>query len=173
MASPALARYRSYVSYRLEHVASKARATADAIYLREVGLDIRALRVLRRVAERPGLTVSEIVEGTLFERTLVSRLITELVAKKLLERSISPIDARQFQIGITPAGLQKVIAADELGDALNDDLLSTLDPAERAMFDRCLEKLVIWQPATDHAAAAAQPPSARAGGGRRSRTVVK
>src|SRR5215212_6057082 len=70
------ARYRDYVSFRLERVASMVRAEASKIYQERCGLDIRQLRVLRSAAERPGSSVSEIVEATMFERTLVSRLIS-------------------------------------------------------------------------------------------------
>lgn len=140
------ARYREYVTFRLDWVSSLARMEADKIYERECGLGIRHLRVLRRVAESPGASVSEIVESTMFERTLVSRLISQLVDKALLVRRISPVDARQFNIDITPAGLAKAEFADQLGDQLNEDLLSSLDANERVVFDRCLEKLVQWHP---------------------------
>jgi DNA-binding MarR family transcriptional regulator len=146
MSSNHRARYREYVTFRLDLVSTRARMEADKVYERECGLGIRHLRVLRRVAERPGASVSEIVESTMFERTLVSRLISDLVGKALLERRISPVDARQFNIDITPEGLAKAEFADELGDELNEDLLSSLDANERIVFDRCLEKLVRWQP---------------------------
>jgi DNA-binding MarR family transcriptional regulator len=138
-------RYREYVTFRLDQVSSMARAEADKVYERECGLTIRQLRVLRSVAERPGASVSEIVEATMFERTLVSRLISDLVNKGLLVRRISAADARQFQIGITQQGFDMVDSADGLGDRLNEDLLSSLDAHERAVLDRCLKKLVRWQ----------------------------
>jgi len=146
------AKYREYVSFRLEWVSSIARAEASKIYLRECGLDIRQLRVLRRVAEDPGLSVSEIVEATMFERTLVSRIISELVNDGLLVRRISESDARQFHIDITAKGLALATMADELGDQLNEDLLSSLDAHEREVLDRCLNKLVQWHPKNSESA---------------------
>lgn len=139
-------RYRLYVTYELDRVSSLARAEASKIYMRECGLDIRALRVLRCVAENPGLSVTEVVEATMFERTLVSKLITELVAKGLLLRRIASADARQFEIDITAEGLRKADIADELGDRLNEDLLSCLEPNEREVFAKCLKRLVQWRP---------------------------
>jgi len=138
--------YREYVTFRLDLVSSIARAEASKLYQQQCGLDIRELRVLRRVAERPGASVSEIVEDTMFERTLVSRIISKLVEQRLLARRISETDARQFNIDITPAGSAKVAIANELGDRLNEDLLASLDPEEREIFDRCLKKLIRWQP---------------------------
>lgn len=140
------AKYREYVTFRLERVSSVARAEASELYQRQCGLDIRELRVLRRVAEAPKAIVSDIVDATMFERTLVSRIISQLVSAKLLSRTISDTDARQFKIDITKLGLQKVAVADDLGDRLNDELLSSLTAIERKVFDRCLEKLVQWRP---------------------------
>jgi len=153
----ARARYRDYVTFRLDYVSSMARAEASKLYQQQCGLDIRELRVLRRAAESPGSSVSEIVEATLFERTLVSRLISELVAQGLLERRISESDARQFKIDITPAGMDKVRIADALGDRLNEDLLASLDPQEREVLDRCLEKLVRWHASEDRDEGQAKP----------------
>lgn len=148
------AKYRDYVTFRLDLVSSIARTEASKVYLRECGLDIRQLRVLRRVAEDPGSSVSEIVESTMFERTLVSRIISDLVGEGLLIRRISSSDARQFHIDITKEGLARARMADDLGDQLNEDLLSSLNAQERAEFDRCLDKLVQWQPKNGKLAAA-------------------
>src|SRR5262249_11846114 len=80
--------YRDFVSYRLEWVSKLVRAEASTIYERECGLDIRQLRVLRIVAEQSGLTVAQIVDTAMFERTLVSRLISSLVKSGLVARRI-------------------------------------------------------------------------------------
>jgi DNA-binding MarR family transcriptional regulator len=140
------AAYRDYVSYRLEWVSKLVRAEADKIYRTKCGLDIRQLRVLRIAVEQPGRTVSEIVERAMFDRTLVSRLISQLVAKGMLLRRICDDDARQFRIEVTRAGRAAGASADRLGDKLNEDLLTSLNAAERKIFDRCLEKLMKWRP---------------------------
>ncbi len=150
---------QGYVSYRLEYVSKVARDAADAVYRRECGFDTRPLRVLRLLAETPDLTVSDIVEGTMFERTQVSRLIGELVRRRLIDRRICDIDARQVRLSLTDEGAALVRTADALGAALNDDLLSVLSPEERAVFDRALTRLMSWRPRD----AAATPQQAEAG----------
>jgi MarR family transcriptional regulator, temperature-dependent positive regulator of motility len=140
------ASFRTYVSYRLELVARTARDAAEDVYRRECGLGIRPLRVLRLLVETPDVTVSEIVDATMFERSLVSRLIGDLVRAGLAHRRICDIDARQIRLSATADGSALVGRAYVLGDALNDDLLSVLTPEERAAFDRCLDKLMTWHP---------------------------
>ncbi len=148
--------FRQYVSIRLEHVARVARDAADTIYRRECKLDIRQLRVLRVLEAEPDLTVSEIVDATMFERTLVSRIIQGLVKQKLVERRICDVDARQLRLSLTQTGEEKVATADKLGDELNDDLLAVLTVEERASLNRCLEKLMTWRPPNTAVASAAK-----------------
>ena len=141
--------FRTYVSYRLELVARAAVDAAEEIYRRECGLGIRPLRVLRTLVEAPDITVSEIVEATMFERSLVSRLIGELARSGLVERRICDVDARQIRLSPTPEGAAIVECAYVIGDALNADLLLVLSPAERRAFESSLDKLTVWRPPTD------------------------
>lgn len=138
--------FRQYVTYRLELVSRTARDAADGIYRRECGMDIRQLRVLRTLAEDPDITVSEIVESTMFERTLVSRILTDLARAGMVVRRICDVDARQTRLSATAAGREAVARANAIGDALNEDLLSVLSPEERRAFDIALGKLTLWRP---------------------------
>lgn len=137
---------RNYVNIRIEQVARRAREAADRVYRREFGIDILHIRILRIVAEVPGQSVNWAVNESNLDRTLVSRMITNLVKLKLLERTISPSDARQFLLSTTPTGNDLVDRANVLGDALNRDLLSVLDPQELVTFEACLAKLAEWRP---------------------------
>ena len=138
--------FRKYVTYRLELVSRTARDAADEVYRRDCGMDIRQLRVLRTLVEDPDITVSEIVESTMFERTLVSRILTDLARAGMVVRRICDRDARQTRLSATAAGREAVARANAIGDALNEDLLSVLSPEERRAFDITLGKLTRWRP---------------------------
>lgn len=138
--------FRDYVNFRLEAVSRNAREKADEIYQRRCGLDILQIRVLRFVAEMPGRSVNAIVRESLLDRSVVSRIISNLVRQKLIERTISVEDARQFLLTATPKGKQRVDDANELGDAMNLDLLSVLNQSEIETLERCLAKLAAWRP---------------------------
>lgn len=137
---------RNYVNIRLEQVARTARDAADKVYRREFGIDILHIRILRIVAETRGRPVNWVVGESNLDRTLVSRMITNLVKRNLLERTIAPNDARQFLLFTTPTGDELVSRADVLGDALNRDLVSVLDQQELETFEACLAKLARWRP---------------------------
>jgi DNA-binding MarR family transcriptional regulator len=138
--------FREYVNFRLERVARTARETADEVYKRKCGLDILHIRVLRIVAEAPGRNVNSVVRESLLDRSLISRVVSNLVRQKLLNRRISPTDARQFHLFLTPAGQRCVNNANTIGDKLNLDLLNVLNDREIEILDQCLSKLATWQP---------------------------
>jgi DNA-binding MarR family transcriptional regulator len=138
--------FRDYVNFRLERVSRIARESADQVYKRQCGLDILHIRVLRLVVETPGQAVNSIVRESMLDRSLVSRIVSQLVRQKLVERTISTEDARQLLLAPTPAGKERVRKANALGDALNLDLLSVLDVHEIEVFDQCLAKLAKWRP---------------------------
>lgn len=138
--------FRDYVNFRLERVSQTAREKADKVYKRLCGLDVLHIRVLRLVAETPGLAVNAIVRESMLDRSLVSRIISNLVRQKLIKREISPRDARQVLLAPTPAGRERVRKANALGDAMNLDLLRVLDAREIKVFNQCLAKLATWRP---------------------------
>ncbi|MBL0373358.1 winged helix-turn-helix transcriptional regulator [Rhizobium sp. KVB221] len=137
---------RHYVSYRLELLARSVNEPVDRIYREKFGYDIRQLRVLRVIDECPGRSVFVVVQESFLERSLVSRIISLFVRKKLVQRTISPNDARQYLLETTPAGNELVRQADMLGEALNNDFLDVLDSHEIEVFERCLVKLANWRP---------------------------
>lgn len=144
--------FGNYVNMRMERVALDARNAADKVYRRKCGLDIQHIRILRIVAATPGQAVNWVVRESNLDRTLVSRIISKLVKKGLLERTISHEDARQFLLWTTEAGEDMVDHANLLGDAMNLDLLSVLDQDELEVFERCLTKLAQWRPKEEQAA---------------------
>jgi DNA-binding MarR family transcriptional regulator len=143
---PSSPSFRDYVNFRLERVSRNAREKADEIYRRRCGLDILQIRVMRFIAETPGLSVNAVVRESMLDRSLVSRIVSSLVHQKLIVRTISAEDARQFLLVATPAGKRRVREANLLGDALNLDLLSVLDQREIVILEQCLAKLAAWRP---------------------------
>ena len=140
--------FRDYVNFKLDLISRIAREKADQVYKRHCELDVWQIRILRLVAEKPGLAVNLIVREAMLDRSVVSRIISSLVRQRLINRTISPLDARKILLAPTAAGRDRVRKANALGDALNLDLLRMLDAREIEIFERCLEKLARWQPTT-------------------------
>lgn len=134
--------FTSYVTFRLDLLKTEMNRRANLLYRREIGLDVRALRVLRAICDVPGRTSSEVRELTLIEKTLLSKVVTDLIDKKLVRRTIHPEDARHYQLWPTPNGMRTRAASDKIGHAMEQQmLLSALSAAELGELHRILGKL--------------------------------
>ena len=130
-----------FLSYQLDLLSESAAAIVSEIYERELALTLRELRVLRTVGSSPGIAHSDMVGRVLFEKSLVSRLVSSLVKRAYLKRAIDPIDARRIALTLTKKGVTILEKADQLGMAMNDVWLSVLSIDEQKSLHRQLDKL--------------------------------
>jgi DNA-binding MarR family transcriptional regulator len=131
----------SFLSYQLDLVSESAVKMASRVYEREVNLSFREVRILRTVGNFPGIARCELVERVLFEKSLVSRLVTGLTNKSYLKREIDRMDARRVSLSLTEAGAAVLGKADAVGIAMNETWLSALTPEEIKALDLCIDKL--------------------------------
>jgi DNA-binding MarR family transcriptional regulator len=131
-----------FLTFKLDLVKSEMISRANASYRSAVGLDVRSLRVLRVICHTEGITATELKEHTLIEKTLLSKLVAELIERKLVRRTIHPDDARHFQLWPTAAGKRLRATADEFGQSLETEMLSMLSAQERGELNRIVDKLV-------------------------------
>ncbi|HEY2020975.1 MarR family winged helix-turn-helix transcriptional regulator [Paraburkholderia sp.] len=131
-----------FLTFKLDLIKREMISRANAAYRPAVGLDVRSLRVLRTICDAAGITATELNEQTLIEKTLLSKLVADLIERKLVRRSIHPDDARHFQLWPTAAGKRVRAASDELGQSLETEMLSMLSADERGQLNRIVDKLV-------------------------------
>ena len=89
-----------------------------------------------------GITASALKGQTLIEKTLLSKLVADLIERKLVRRSIHPDDARHFQLWLTAAGKRMRASSDELGQSMETEMLSMLTAEERGQLNSIVDKLV-------------------------------
>ncbi|AJG23563.1 MarR family winged helix-turn-helix transcriptional regulator [Cupriavidus basilensis] len=130
-----------YLSFRLDRLSELSKAAGSQYYENEFGVTVRDLRVLRLVALEPGLTLGRLIELSLLEKTLVSKLVSALVRQGLLRRQIGEVDARQINLFLSAEGESMVKRTYERGNTLEKDFLATLTEAELKIFNRCIDKL--------------------------------
>jgi DNA-binding MarR family transcriptional regulator len=72
--------------------------------LKHLGLTPVIWRLLALLQERDGISITELSEQSLIERTLLSRILTDLEAKGLVRRESAPSDKRYTAIYLQPVG---------------------------------------------------------------------
>ena len=138
------------LTFRLHVLAQTAIDRNDAIFLSETGCSIRELRVLRLVADHPGITFVEITRLTKLERSLTSRIIQGLLTEGLISRRNLPQDARRFGLYITEKGGHVRLKGRAVSDRLETILTEPLSREDLDRLDEILERLAIWVDSSDY-----------------------
>ncbi|RDJ98220.1 MarR family transcriptional regulator [Paraburkholderia lacunae] len=134
--------FDQFLTFKLDLIKSEMINQANIAYKSVCGLDVRLLRVLRLICDEPGITATAVKGQTLIEKTLLSKLLAELIERKLIRRTIHPGDARQFELWPTVAGKRVRKDSNELGLKLEEEMLSALSSREREELNRIADKLV-------------------------------
>jgi len=140
-AEPLAPQKLDYLAYRLDMVSVMLKRLATVDYKREFGVSVRDLRVLRFVAQEPGLIQGRLADLCLLEKGATSKLVTAMVFKGLLVRQVGTYDARHIELRLTKQGEKVVARCDEIGHSIERDLLDVLTPNERVVFERSVQKL--------------------------------
>jgi len=119
-------------------------AKASRVYKEKLGLNIRELRVIRTIGDRPGLSSKALSEASFIEQTLVSKHLRKLIAEGYIRRDLESADARRVALRLTPNGESVRQEADRLGEVMERDFLSALTQDELEVFNRCIAKLRGW-----------------------------
>lgn len=120
---------------------------APAIRLCEgaFGVSRSQWRIVAMLTEDGPMSPTQLAERTLLEEGRVSKLLTEVMGKGLVERVEDGADRRRATVRATAAGKKLYAGLFPQLAAINRRLMSVLDKQEADVLERCLRKL------TDHA----------------------
>ncbi|OYU91265.1 MAG: MarR family transcriptional regulator [Bradyrhizobiaceae bacterium PARB1] len=131
-----------FVPFRLNRLSAEVSAALSEEYRARYGFEIPEWRVLATLGFRNASCSAQfIVESTRTHKSTISRAVTNLLARGLLERIESSDDRRAFELKLSRAG-RKLF--DELWPRLvakESEMLSCLSPQERKQLAVILNKL--------------------------------
>ena len=90
--------------YKVAVLADLVAKRVARIAAREAGVSLAQWRVLAALADRPGRTAREVVDVTPMDKGMVSRAVTALAERGLVERRADGADARRVFLTLTEAG---------------------------------------------------------------------
>ena len=160
---------RDLLNYRLSRLLSASTAMLVRLCEGRYGITRREWRVIAQLAEEGAMSPSGLAERTHLERGRVSALITQLVAKGLVQRLAVAADARRAVVSLSANGRA---VYDELlpqSAGFNREVLASLSPQEQEAFDAMLQKLTEAAERLEAARPVAEKADRRHGGARRIR----
>jgi DNA-binding MarR family transcriptional regulator len=131
-----------FVPFRLNRLAAEVSAALSSEYRERYGLDIPEWRVLATLGFRgDACSAQYIVHCTRTHKSTISRAVTALMTRQLIERVANADDRREYNLRLTRKG--KALF-DELIPRLlrkEHEILSCLSPRERKDFAAMLGKV--------------------------------
>jgi DNA-binding MarR family transcriptional regulator len=108
---------------------------------RGAGLSVPQLRALLFVNRHQGAGLGCLAEHLGLTPPSTSKLVEELVKRRLLEREISPADRRRLRLGVSPAGKRLLEAVLQETHGRLSAALSGLGPGQLLSVSRGLQAL--------------------------------
>ena len=131
-----------FVPFRLNRLAAEVSSALSAEYAARYGLDIPEWRVLATLGFRhDACSAQYIAQCTRTHKSTISRAVTSLMKREIVERVENADDRREFRLRLTRKG---AALYEELIPRLlrrEQEILSCLSAQERRDFARLLDKI--------------------------------
>lgn len=140
-----------WFTFQLDAIAQFAIGSNDHLFVRETGLSILEVRLLRMIDDDPGTSFVEIKQRIPVERSKVSRMLQRLLGLGLIRRENSREDARKFRLYTAQEGAMLKARSEVLSDRPEALLLASLRTDEVASLNALLERVRGWVMSADYA----------------------
>jgi DNA-binding MarR family transcriptional regulator len=119
------------------HLLHRASQRADGLFARSVRnseITPRQFAILQAVADKSGLSQTDIMAATGIDRSSTAELVRRLVTNGCLQRRRTRRDARIYAVRITPHGRQMVGVGASAARIAEGELLSPVPEKQRSAF---------------------------------------
>ena len=137
-----MAEIQDLLSYRLHKVANLLSRGAELRYKREFGVSLwewRSLALLGAASEP--LSLNHLAHAAGIHKSQMSRVVSALAARKLVERSANAADGRGVHLELSRAGRRLYHGLIEAASERDAAFRRCLSTQEKAVFDKALAKL--------------------------------
>jgi DNA-binding MarR family transcriptional regulator len=132
------------LGYLLKEASSALHASMEEV-LRPLGMNITHYSCLELLAQRPGLSNSELARGAFVTRQSMNVLLHSLEREGIVTRSIRPESGRALPTQLTAKGRSQLAAASAAVRAVEDRMKADLTASERTsladLLSRCVSSL--------------------------------
>jgi DNA-binding MarR family transcriptional regulator len=129
------------LGYLLKQAASALRSSMEAV-LRPLGMTVTHYAVLELLAQRPGLSNSELARGAFVSRQSMNVLLQSLERHGVVTRPAEAPVGKTLPTKLTPLGRRQLAKATVAVSAVENQMLAGLDAASRNEARRILSSLV-------------------------------
>jgi DNA-binding MarR family transcriptional regulator len=130
-----------FLPYRLSVVSNRISQVIADTYARQFGIGITEWRVIAVLGREPGLSANAVAERTAMDKVAVSRALSRLLERDLVQRDTHGDDRRRSVLELSAAGYRIYDEVVPLALARERALLADFSDEERRQLDTLLSKL--------------------------------
>jgi DNA-binding MarR family transcriptional regulator len=130
-----------FLPYRLSVLSNRLSNAIARSYETRFQLSVTEWRVIAVLGRFRGLSANEVAERTAMDKVAVSRAVARLLESGRLQRDLHENDRRRSVLELSPAGYEIYDAVAPIALSYERALLEALEPAERDMLMKLLDKL--------------------------------
>jgi len=130
-----------YLPYRLSILSNKVSTTIAQTYKSKFALSITEWRIMAVLGEYPGVSADEVSAKTQIEKSMLSRAISKLLQRKLVERRFDKADKRRSILALTKTGLSVYKEMVPISYDYEQQLLDCFSAEEREQFSQLIDRL--------------------------------
>jgi DNA-binding MarR family transcriptional regulator len=130
------------VGYLLKEASSALRSAMEAV-LRPLGMTITHYSCLELLAQRPGLSSSDLARGTFVTRQSMNVLLQALERDGLVTRAEQATTGRVLPTELTDAGRRQLATASAAVRGVEDRMKSGMDETEQTVFADLLARSIV------------------------------
>lgn len=127
------------LGYLLKETSSALRAAMEAV-LRPLGISVTHYSCLELLAQRPGLSNSELARGTFVTRQSMNVLLQSLEQDGLVVRADRPESGRALPTTLTTAGRAQLATASAAVKGVENRMKSSLSTREQGLLAEMLSR---------------------------------
>ncbi len=129
------------LGYALKEASSALRAAMEEV-LRPLGMNITRYACLELLAQRPGLSNSELARGCVRDAAVDERAAADLGTRGLRQQTRGGARGKALPTRLTPRGRKALQTATTAVRAVEDRMLSSLSEAEQARVFHALQTMI-------------------------------
>jgi DNA-binding MarR family transcriptional regulator len=132
---------KDLLSYRLHLVANLLSRGAAMRYRREFGVTLWEWRTVALLGAHASQSLNDLARAAALDKSQMSRVVTGLIARRLVARTADERDGRGIRLSLTKAGAAIHLGLMSAAAERNRAFLGCLTKSERACLERVLEKI--------------------------------
>lgn len=131
----------NFLPYRLSYLTNIISRKLAGLYSQRFGITTHEWKIMANLNHSPDISAAEVGERTVMDKVAVSRAVSGLCDKGLVDKIFSPQDRRRSVLSLTKKGKKIYGQIEPLVTGYEKSLLTILSRKELSQLDHLLTKL--------------------------------